>query len=182
MALRFQNYLLVLLLPFLLTGQQISHLGPFEGIGNGAVRAFAKDSMGYMWIGTTVGLNKFSGSSFKSYKVSGQNEGIVDLSSGLNGFFALESSGNVLKYEYEKDQLINLKKISNVPALSFDFIDEETLIIGLQQGLRLFNIKTQKLSKIINAKSLFKYEESKLSNFIYFDRWDYGAPWILPGT
>lgn len=155
MALRFQNYLLVLLLPFLLTGQQISHLGPFEGIGNGAVRAFAKDSMGYMWIGTTMGLNKFSGSSFKSYEVSGQNEGIVDLLSGLNGFFALESSGNVLKYEYEKDQLINLKKISNVPALSFDFIDEETLIIGLQQGLRLFNIKTQKLSKIINAKSLF---------------------------
>ena len=155
MALRFQNYLLVLLLPFLLTGQQISHLGPFEGIGNGAVRAFAKDSMGYMWIGTTMGLNKFSGSSFKSYEVSGRNEGIVDLSSGLNGFFALESSGNVLKYEYEKDQLINLKKISNVPALSFDFIDEETLIIGLQQGLRLFNIKTQELSKIINAKSLF---------------------------
>ena len=111
MALRFQNYLLVLLLPFLLTGQQISHLGPIEGIGNGAVRAFAKDSMGYMWIGTTMGLNKFSGSSFKSYEVSGRNEGIVDLSSGLNGFFALESSVNVLKYEYEKDQLINLKNI-----------------------------------------------------------------------
>ena len=48
MVLRFQFYLIVLLSPFLLTGQQISHLGPFEGIGNGAVRAFAKDSMGYM--------------------------------------------------------------------------------------------------------------------------------------
>ena len=57
MVLRFQYYLIVLLSPLLLTGQQISHLGPFEGIGNGAVRAFAKDSMGYMdWYinGTTM--------------------------------------------------------------------------------------------------------------------------------
>ena len=67
MVLRFQYYLIVLLSPFLLTGQQISHLGPFEGIGNGAVRAFAKDSI--FWISTSMGLNKFSGSSFKSYKV-----------------------------------------------------------------------------------------------------------------
>jgi signal transduction histidine kinase/DNA-binding response OmpR family regulator/ligand-binding sensor domain-containing protein len=157
MFLRLQNYLLALILsaPFLLIGQKISRLGPYEGIGNGAVRTFAKDSMGYMWIGTSMGLNKFSGSSLKSYKVPEQNEGIVDLHSGLNGLFALESSGNILQYDYEKDQLIKLKNVSNIPALSFDFIDEERLIIGLQQGLILFNIKSLELSKIINSKSLF---------------------------
>ena len=90
---RFQSCLLAVLL-FIssqLIAQQISNLGSYDGIDNGAVRTFAKDSMGYMWIGTSMGLSRFSGYSFKSYKFSEHNEGIVDLLSDLNGFYALES-------------------------------------------------------------------------------------------
>ena len=111
--------------------------------------------MGYMWIGTSMGLSRFSGSSFKSYKFSEHNEGIVDLLSDLNGFYALESSGNILKYDYEKDRINKLNKIIHAPALSFDFIDEETLIIGLQQGLIIFNTKFLEFSDILSPESLF---------------------------
>lgn len=155
---RFQSCLLAVLLLFIssqLIAQQISNLGSYDGIDNGAVRTFAKDSMGYMWIGTSMGLSRFSGSLFKSYKFSEHNEGIVDLLSDLNGFYALESSGNILKYDYQKDRINKLKKIIHAPALSFDFIDEETLIIGLQQGLIIFNTKFLEFSDILSPESLF---------------------------
>ena len=56
-----------LFLPFKINGQQIKHLGAYDGIKSGAVRAFAKDTLGYMWIGTAQGLNRYSGYDFKSY-------------------------------------------------------------------------------------------------------------------
>lgn len=44
--------------PCQIHGQQIKHLGAYDGIKSGAVRAFAKDTLGFMWIGTAQGLNR----------------------------------------------------------------------------------------------------------------------------
>ena len=54
-------------LPILIYGQQIKHLGIYDGIRSGAVRSFEKDTLGYMWIGTSQGLNRYSGYQFKNY-------------------------------------------------------------------------------------------------------------------
>ena len=69
---------LVFFIPFSLFGQQIKHLGVYDGIRSGAVRAFEKDSLGYMWIGTSQGLNRYSGYQFKNYDKF-LSSGVVDI-------------------------------------------------------------------------------------------------------
>ena len=77
---------LVFFLPSQIYGQQIKHLGAYDGIKSGAVRAFAKDSLGYMWIGTAQGLNRYSGYNFKNYNKYTAH-GIVDISSKKGTLF-----------------------------------------------------------------------------------------------
>ena len=43
------------------------HWGLDEGISDGASMNMLKDVNGFLWIGTTFGLNRFDGSSFKKY-------------------------------------------------------------------------------------------------------------------
>ena len=45
-------YFLMFFIPGQIYGQQIKHLGAYDGVKSGAVRVFAKDTLGYMWIGT----------------------------------------------------------------------------------------------------------------------------------
>ena len=142
-------------IPSLLLSQQIIHLGAYEGVESGAVRVLSKDSLGYVWIGTSQGLSRYSGTEFKAYDTSSSNKGIVDLLSTAYGFFALASNGNILEYDYKRDQLSLLERIVKSPVLCFTAIDDETLLIGLQEGMLLFNLKTKKISKVLHVQSLF---------------------------
>ena len=82
--------------PCQIYGQQIKHLGAYDGIKSGAVRAFAKDTLGFMWIGTAQGLNRYSGYNFKNYNKYTTN-GIVDIISKNKNLFVLSSKGELLK-------------------------------------------------------------------------------------
>src|SRR5215510_1195493 len=47
-----------------------SHIGEKDGLSNGVINCFLKDSRGILWIGTNNGLNRFDGSNFYTYNVS----------------------------------------------------------------------------------------------------------------
>jgi ligand-binding sensor domain-containing protein len=138
---------LVFFLPFLLLSQQIKHLGSYDGIRSGAVRAFEKDSLGYMWIGTSQGLNRYSGYHFKNYDKYIKN-GVAGIINKNGHIFILGSKGELLKYNYQKDSFKQILKLKNVKFLSFAIYDHKTIIIGLQQGLLIYDLELNKVSKI----------------------------------
>src|SRR6185436_18069341 len=43
------------------------HLTSAEGLSDGVVHAFAEDKYGFIWIGTSFGLNRFDGISVRSW-------------------------------------------------------------------------------------------------------------------
>ena len=57
-----------------LYSQQIIHLDSKEGLINGTINAFERDSLGYMWIGTDQGINRYSGVEFKNYDLDDSNK------------------------------------------------------------------------------------------------------------
>ena len=63
--------------PLLVLGQQIKHLGVYDGIRSGAIRAFEKDTLGYMWIGTSQGLNRYSGFPTEDLELFGKYPAIL---------------------------------------------------------------------------------------------------------
>ena len=68
---------LVFLLIFMLSGihsigQELSfkRFGTPDGLSNGWVRCFYQDNYGFIWIGTSDGLNRYDGKNFKVYRPS----------------------------------------------------------------------------------------------------------------
>ena len=153
-------------LPILASGQQIKHLGVYDGIRSGAVRAFQKDTLGYMWIGTSQGLNRYSGYEFKNYDKFITN-GVIDIISKNGNLFVLGSKGELLQYSYQHDRFKKLLNFKDLKFLSFDLINQHTIIIGLQQGLLIYNLESKNLSKVLFSNTLFNRSIRVNGNKIY---------------
>lgn len=71
------NKIVIALAVFFITGQnlfaqkneyQFSHLDITNGLSNNQVNCIYKDANGFMWFGTTAGLNRYDGYNFKVFK------------------------------------------------------------------------------------------------------------------
>ena len=159
-------HFLVFFIPFSLFGQQIKHLGAYDGVKSGAVRAFAKDTLGYMWIGTAQGLNRYSGYNFKNYNKY-TTHGIEDIISKNGNLFVLGSKGELLQYQYEQDHFKSLLNLKSRNFLCFEQINDNTIIIGLKSGLLIYDFKSKKLSKVLYPKTFFNRQIHVKQNKVY---------------
>ena len=153
-------------LPDQIYGQQIKHLSAYDGIKSGAVRAFAKDTLGYMWIGTAQGLNRYSGYNFKTYNKY-TTHGIVDIISKNGNLFVLGSKGELLQYQYEQDRFKSILNLKYRNFLCFEQINDNTIIIGLKSGLLIYDFKSKKISKILYPNTLFNRQINVKQNKVY---------------
>ena len=92
--------------------QQIVQFNSGDGLMNGTINVFAKDSLGYMWIGTDQGLNRYSGTEFKNYLLKKRGpskvKGVSDMIN-LNGdLYVISSNGSLFKYHYDLDRFEEL--------------------------------------------------------------------------
>ena len=157
---------LIFFFPDQIYGQQIKHLGVYDGIKSGAVRAFAKDTLGYMWIGTAQGLNRYSGYNFKNYNKYTTN-GIVDLISKNGNLFVLGYKGELLQYQYEQDRFKSILNLKYRNFLCFEQINDNTIIIGLKSGLLIYDFKSKKLSKVLYPNTFFNRQIHVKQNKVY---------------
>jgi ligand-binding sensor domain-containing protein len=144
----------LLFFPKLVLGQQIKHLDVNGGNQSGVVRTIKKDTLGYVWIGTSQGLNRYSGQKFKNYNQFLSN-GVVDIISKRGILLVLSSKGELFQYQYEQDRFKNILNLKGQNFLCFELINEDTLLIGLQRGLLLYDFKSNKLSKVLYPKITF---------------------------
>ena len=99
-------------LTFAVSGQQIKHLDIDNGFGISAVRNIEKDTLGYVWVGSSHGLHRYSGYELKSYSEYIDTE-IADIVNHQGNLFVLGTKGILLQYQYEQDnfkELLNFKK------------------------------------------------------------------------
>ncbi len=91
-----------------------------DGLSQNVVRAVKQDSMGYIWIGTEDGLNKFNGYNFKIYKQEVKDPNsladnfIYSLAAGDSGkIWVGTNSGGLALYEPSKE---NFKVFQHDPS------------------------------------------------------------------
>ena len=159
-------YFLMFFIPGQIYGQQIKHLGAYDGAKSGAVRVFAKDTLGYMWIGTAQGLNRYSGYNFKNYNKY-TTHGVVDIISKNGNLLVLGSKGELLQYQYEQDHFKSLLNLKSRNFLCFEQINDNTIIIGLKSGLLIYDFKSKKLSKVLYPKTFFNRQIHVKQNKVY---------------
>ncbi len=144
--------------------QEIIHFDRKNGLINGTINAFEKDSLGYMWIGTNQGINRYSGVEFKHYNLENYNthkiDGISDIININGDLYLISLGGSLLKYNYELDNFKELLFIKNKKFLSVTNLNNTHLFIGLSSGFVIYdlkknNYKLQHEDALLNRKVIF---------------------------
>lgn len=131
-----------------------------NGLSSNTVNSFAQDSLGFLWIATTNGLNRYDASKFKTYKMFPNNPSslrsnnvYVLLCSKENDLYVGTLGGGLAVYNREKDNFENyLYSYDDSSSISSNnvrgiFQDKKGRIwIGSENGLNLFD-KEKKIFK-----------------------------------
>jgi ligand-binding sensor domain-containing protein/signal transduction histidine kinase len=126
-----------------------------EGLSQSVVNVISQDRMGFLWVGTEDGLNRYNGYSFKVYKPDAENpfslsdrwitslaedpQGYLWVGTRLGGLNRYDpSSGKFARFIHDdKDpQSIGNNKISSLLA------DKNGLWVGTENGLDFYNYGT----------------------------------------
>ncbi|HET6559238.1 MAG TPA: two-component regulator propeller domain-containing protein [Prolixibacteraceae bacterium] len=134
---------------------EFDHYTTREGLSNGYINTFLQDSRGFMWVGTSNGLNRFDGISFKSYSFNPKDPGTIPGSSvnamvedKLGNMWVMTNNG-LCVYDRKKDRfsrkiiLINGKRYSDYYLYSCLIDSEGYLWVSIaNHEIFRFNIYT----------------------------------------
>ena len=144
---------------------QFSHLDITNGLSDNQVNCIIKDSKGFMWFGTTSGLNRYDGNKFKVFKHDADNPNSL----AENHVMRL-SEGPVNKlwvFTHNKISIYNplTEKISN----------------NIAAETALYHVPTNQIRKLINSglgtywfvtngKGIYRYDQQRNTTDLYTDR------------
>lgn len=132
------------------------HIGIDEGLSHTTVPSITQDSLGYIWIATHDGLNRYDGHSFKVYRSAGGRTGtlpdnvIKRVVCDPAGNLWILSHGSLTRY----NRLLDTFEPNALPAgdnSEFNAVapvDSTRLLVGTGRGLYIFDIPTGKFSTL----------------------------------
>ncbi|MGC4234863.1 MAG: two-component regulator propeller domain-containing protein [Niabella sp.] len=89
------------------------HYGVEDGLSNNSVINIVQDRLGFMWFGTSDGLNKFDGNNFKIYRNTGEagsigSNSIYSLLKDSRGILWIGTEKGLYYYNYDSDSFSKL--------------------------------------------------------------------------
>ena len=145
-----------------------------DGLSQSSVISIAQDSIGYLWLATQDGLNKYNGRSFKYYDK--QFEDITRptfsklgkiYNDKQNRLWIITNSGKLERYNQSTDQFDHIKTFENVSNI---FQDKKLNVFIGTYGNGLFKIdaKTKDTLQVFKSKDILKtvYDFVEIDNTI----------------
>lgn len=152
---------------------QFQQLGTQHGLSHNSVRSSLRDSRGFMWFGTSDGLNRYDGSRFHIYRTDPSNEHSLQgnritqlLEDGKNRLWLTTRQGGLARYDRDSDRFIHYRHDpADVTTISSDFAislcedPEGQLWVGTyDRGLNRFDPATGRFTRYFhdpaNSRSL----------------------------
>lgn len=184
------KYYLAVLFSFLYLfskGQQdrikFSRISVEEGLSQSSAFAIAHDSIGYIWIGTYDGLNRYSGYDIKTYRHN--TEDSLSLSDNYIQALCVDESGRIwigtnskgiciFDHAFEEFTQIPIKNEDNKnglegnSVLTLKRLDTTTMVALTNEGINLIEISSGNC-KLISEKEYFSIENAP-SLVSYFNK------------
>jgi len=149
-----------------------------NGLSNNSVTYIFKDSRGFIWIGTTDGLNLYNGYSFKVFKHEPSNDNSIsdDFISAIvedheGNLWIGTQGGGLNMYDHLQDKFIRYHHDpENEQSIASNFIfhhnsmliDRDTILwIGTDNGLSRLNLNNKKFNTLNFVSEVFPDKEIK---------------------
>ena len=173
--------LIVAVLTALMAVGQTQHFFTSDKLSSNQITQICRDQVGYIWVGTEFGLNKYDGYRFTNYFHETDNDATI--SSNVISFLFVDSQGNLWvgtqkgldRYDDACDQFVHvsLKGAKGVPRINYILQeDEHHLLIGTA-GYGLFRLDIRDDS----SEKLEDYAKGDTNYFSYIFIDEEGAFW-----
>jgi ligand-binding sensor domain-containing protein/signal transduction histidine kinase len=161
------------------------HFGIEEGLSSSFVKCIAQDQMGFLWVGTSNGLNRFDGFRFKTFvSQSGDsahnrlsNSEIRAIHKDKKGFFWIATKEGLNYFDpiteafkVYRHQNNNPTSLSNNEVTCILEDSSGSLWIGTASGLNHFDPKTEKFTVYQNQKENINSISSNKISAIWEDQ------------
>lgn len=137
-----------------------------DGLSQSSVEDIFQDSMGYIWIGTHDGLNRYNGKDFKVYKYEENSSNSISSNSitvikedGSGNLWVGTASG-LSKINLKDDKITNYYdresegNLSNYNICDILITHDQKILVGTANGLNIYNEDEDKFERIL-------YDDSK---------------------
>jgi len=158
---------------------RFTHFTEKDGLSEGDKSCLVQDSVGYIWISTENGLDRFDGYNFKNFRFNFSDTNTLRENRLVNLFIDSKKRLWVLSFHWlhlyhpEGDWFEHFS-LPNASADLFVRIcaeENDNLIITSHHGLYKFNEVTKKFN-------LVNYEGAKLDGYDYYKKDENGIEWI----
>ncbi|MGM0508811.1 MAG: two-component regulator propeller domain-containing protein [Fusobacteriota bacterium] len=139
-----------------------------DGLSQSTVRTIVQGKKGYLWIGTSGGLNRYDGENFEAYYHQRKNENslydslIRKLHVDKNGNLWVGTRKGLNKYNYSKN---NFDRISEISIRDIYEDNLDNIWIGADSGL--YKLENKKLFKIKELDKTEVYSIARKSDKLY---------------
>lgn len=155
---------------------EFSHLNNTNGLSNNQVESLFRDSRGFMWFGTNMGLNRYDGVNFKVYTNikndanSPLYDRIIDIQEDVDGNLWLKESSYIV-YNWRTESFINnvdslLHKMGLEPGPSIIEIDDKKdfYIAYPDRGIFRYDIATQQVTVFPQSSDINTLDQSGIAD------------------
>ncbi len=172
----FSIYLLFYLITINCLGQDLDFsfrsISVADGLSQASVNCIVKDSLGFVWLGTLDGLNRFDGTDVKVYRWKNDTTGLFsntinDLLVDSSGRLWVAATSGLNYYSEAEDKFIRTKNKdinSKNSILRISLLDSLHLFILTTKKLYVLNISTLEFSVIDSSNPNNKFTAVELLN------------------
>lgn len=123
---------------------KFKQIGLAQGLSHARVSAIAQDTLGYIWIATPDGLNRYDGYTFRVYRNESDNPNSLpsNFLTGIdydgNGDLWVFGSSHLSRYDAAADNFQNYKIEEGLTIAGISPLDNGTILVGTSSGLYSF--------------------------------------------
>jgi ligand-binding sensor domain-containing protein len=157
---------------------EFSHLDNTNGLSDNEVVSIYKDSRGFLWIGTNMGLNRYDGINFKVYKQDRNDpyspycDLIRSITEDVNGNLWLLGSGNTYTlYDWRTeifinntDSVLNIMGLPPRPTKIEMDKDKNFFLVYLQKGICKYDIQSKAVTQYRQSESKNDFDLSDIED------------------
>ncbi len=123
---------------------RIGKLTTEEGLSQSSVQSICQDKLGYVWLGTKDGLDRYDGYGFVSFKSNpfdagtlSTNDVVCVTSDADNNLYIGTRCGGLNKYLMHEDRIVRMNDVvPSTATVEFVFFDQDSnMLIGTEFGL-----------------------------------------------